>query len=401
MWGYDVDPRKRESYVAGKANLHEPDIDNQLRTALTRGLHIVDSVDRFPNDLEQVFIAVPTPSQKDDSFDLTYLKEAIRLVASYLKKKPTYTNVVVISTILPSTMRTEVAPLLQEESNKQLGKGYGLCYNASFIAMGTTIDDFLTPEFVLMGESDSKAGETLERFYDPIVDKNIPRLHMSWDNAEVVKMGYNTMIGFKIVYANTLMELCHQLPYGDVDVVSDALSHATKRIVGPRYLRGGMGDGGACHPRDNLALSWLAKQFDLSANPFSFVMEARNHQAKWLADLLMSYHLPIVILGARYKYNSNLIDYSASFVVRDQITAHNRSVHIYDPGAIDPQYHAKYKQQQSAFLIAVDDKFVHEPIYPEGSVVLDPWRCVSKEEQSGLAKQGIRYVPIGKGMWSR
>ena len=212
-------------------------------------------------------------------------------------------------------------------------------------------------------------------------------------------MSYNTYIGAKIAIANTIMEFCHKIPEADADVVSHALSYANVRIVGARYMRGGMGDGGGCHPRDNLALSWLSKQLDLSANPFEFVMDARDKQTDWLGKVALENGRDIVIMGARYKPNTNLIDYSPNLLLAELIqkkTSNGTAPYIYDP--VVPKYSTPPQLSTSGvYIIALDDKFVHRFNYPSGSTVIDVWRCLTPKEIGNLTARQIKYVPVGRG----
>src|SRR4029079_8006110 len=168
------------------------------------------------------------------------------------------TTVAVVSTVLPGTMRRSVMPVASPL--------LGLCYNPSFVAMGTTMRDFLHPEFVLLGADDLISAQKLEAFYATITDAPIHR--MSVESAEITKLAYNTYIGMKIGFANTVMEICHKIPGANVNDVTAALKTAHHRLISPAYLDGGMGDGGGCHPRDNIAMSWLAQQLPLSHDPF-------------------------------------------------------------------------------------------------------------------------------------
>ena len=94
----------------------------------------------------------------------------------------------------------------------------------------------------------------------------------------------------KIVYANVMMEICHKLAGTmNVDAVTDAMKLATNRLVSPKYLSAGMGDGGGCHPRDNIAMSWLARKLDLSYDFFDSLMSAREKQTEWLGELMLKY----------------------------------------------------------------------------------------------------------------
>lgn len=250
-----------------------------------------------------VFVAVQTPHQPEyegatplpetrADFDYTWLKQAVSTVSQA-------NCVVVISTVLPGTIEREIKPLIEEER---------LLYNPFFIAMGTTIQDFRSPEFVLVGTDLAHPGLLLDLYrtihYKPFFVTTIK-------TAELTKIAYNTFIGMKIAFANAMMELCEKTG-ADVDDLVDALSLATARVFSPSYMRGGMGDGGGCHPRDNIALSWLAREVDLSFDLFESLMVCREKQTEWLADILVdeqnahSEYRPIEILGKSYKPESNL-----------------------------------------------------------------------------------------------
>src|SRR2546423_972039 len=176
--------------------------------------------------------------------------------------------------------------------------------------MGTTVRDFLNPEFVLIGSDRASGNGTvgdsrLRGFYRTLHDR--PLFETDVKTAELIKVAYNTFIGQKIVFANAMMELCHKVG-ADADDLAAALGLAGDRIVSPRYLRGGMGDGGPCHPRDNIALSWLSAEAGLSHDIFGDVMRARESQTEWLADLIAerANGLPVVGLGKAFKPESDL-----------------------------------------------------------------------------------------------
>lgn len=248
-----------------------------------------------------IFVAVQTPHQPQfegvtrlpedrADFDYQFLAEALASV------KDAKCPVVVISTALPGTLA-------------RIGATHVL-YNPFFIAMGTTIPDFRNPEFVLVGTDGAHPG-ILRDFYATIHDR--PLFVTTIKTAELTKVAYNTFIGLKIAFGNTMMELCEKMG-ADVDDLVDALSLATDRIISPRYLRGGMGDGGGCHPRDNIALSWLAREVGLSYDLFEALMISREKQTEWLASLCVE---PLTVLGKSYKPESNLVTGSPALLLAE------------------------------------------------------------------------------------
>lgn len=308
--GFDPSPAVQDYLAYGKIPYQE---DNAQELLDRSHIELV-----APTDIaawaDIIFIAVQTPHQPEfegvtrlpahrADFDYTYLRDAVFSVAS------AECPVVVISTVLPGTMEREIKPLISEEK---------LLYNPFFIAMGTTIPDFVQPELILVG-TDHAQVDPLRRFYDPIHSQFArPEMFVTTiRTAELTKVAYNTFISMKIVFANAMMELCEKTG-ADVDDLVDALSLGTQRLLSPAYLRGGMGDGGGCHPRDNIALSWLARECNLSYDLFAELMVARERQTEWLADLILeeqnstSEYRPITILGKAYKPETNLTIGSAS-----------------------------------------------------------------------------------------
>jgi len=401
VFGYDVNKQAIEGYKKGISNLHEPKMDSHLQEALP-DMHFVDSMAEVISKTDICFVAVqtPHPPELDGSvrhnhvrkdFDYSYLQKAAEDIAHAINdcNETDYKLVSIISTVLPGTIRNLIYPAMQKIITKPIEHGWGLCYNPFFIAMGQTIDDFFNPEFTLIGERlsgdiPSKGGEKLAQFYNTIQDS--PKLRMTWDNAETVKMCYNTFIGFKIIFANTLMQICHSTPGGDCDVVSEALSLATDRLISKRYLKGGMGDGGACHPRDNLALSYLSDTLNLDYNIFDFVMTVREKQAEWLADLMCQHELPKVILGRTFKPGTNLVAGSPSILLANILKERGEEVLFFDP-VTDPDLPPEIA---SVYLIGTMWQEFKSFPFVSGSVVIDPWRFIDK------APQNVELISVGR-----
>lgn len=389
IWVYDVNPNLIQEINRGFTSLQEPDLQEKLREVLASGRYHVSDLKTLVDESEIIFVAVPTPSLPNKSFDTKYVKEAIQSIVDLTELYGSMKVISVISTVLPTTIRNVASPIVCKAQNE--GKNVGLCYNAYFIAMGTTIQDWLDPEFVLIGEEAEgyPSGDILEEFYCTIIPKETPIFRMTWEEAEITKMGYNVYIGFKIIVANTIMEFCEKIPNANCDVIANALSQANRRIVGSRYMKGGMGDGGLCHPRDADALGWLADKLDLSSNPFKWVMESRYSQTKYLANLAISLKdkniiLPLVILGKRFKANSNITDYSPALLLDDILTTKGIQHTIYDP-ALDGERPFK---EPSVFIVTVLDESFQDFPFPKGSVIIDVWRFLKQ-------KDGLTYYCVG------
>ncbi len=348
------------------------------------------SVEEVIRESELVFVPVQTPHEPEYEgvtrvpderidFDYSYLVNAVQSAADEAASQRKEVQLVVNSTVLPGTMEREIKPLLGEYAR--------LVYNPAFIAMGTTIQDFLHTEFVLIGaDPDNASGaERLTEFYKTIHDH--PSFITDLKTAELIKVGYNTFIGAKIAFANTMMEICHKLG-ADVDDLTKALSMATTRIVSPKYMAGGMGDGGGCHPRDNIAMSWLAGKLELSHNLFEDLMKAREDQTFWLAKMVQAAQrdsgLPVILLGRSYKPETNLLVGSPAVLLSNLL--HELSV---EHESWDPYVDEARPWPAAVYFIATNHPQFRRFEFPEGSVVIDPWRMVTQRD-------GFELVAVGK-----
>ena len=390
VYGYDVNLEKCNRYRSGKSELYEPNFDLVLELALDIQLRIVDSMELAIESAEIIFIAVPTPSTSEGYFDTSYAEGALQKVAEVMLGVDHYQVIAVISTVLPETMRNQFFPLVKNILGPPTS--YGLCYNAQFIAMGSVIEDFLNPEFMLIGEYDKVSGDVLEKFYRQI-NPRMKLFRTTLENAEIIKMAYNTFIGLKIVFANTVLEICDIIPNADCDVVANAFSLATDRLISDRYLTGGMGDGGPCHPRDQRALDWLAQKLELSANPFSFISEARELQMEYIADVVLeeqkASELPVVIMGLTFKPNTNLLDDSPSLLLARLLIEKDLDPYLYDP--VMPTATAPLPDGPLVYILATQWPEFTKYDFKPGSVIVDPWRMLKQ------APKDCMWRPIGVG----
>ena len=315
---------------------------------------------------EIIFIAVPTPHHPDydgsrptshlepKDFDYSIVKNILKEINVYTTKEQL---VVLISTVLPGTTRREFIPLVEN---------YRFIYNPYLIAMGTVKEDMIRPEMIIIGTEDgSKTGDAdkLTEFYGTFVYPKTRCEIGTWDDAEAIKIFYNTFISAKLSLVNMIMDVAERNGNMNTDVVTGALERSTNRIMGPSYMKAGMGDGGACHPRDNIALRYMVQQYELDYDLFDAIMYSREIQAKNIADKLTElyeqYDLPIVILGESYKPGVPYTEGSYTKLIGYFL---NHPWLYYD------------KIEEPAIYLLGHRGVYNKTVFPEGSVILDPWR---------------------------
>ena len=335
--------------------------------------NMVDSIELACKDKELIFVAVPTPHDPD--YDGRYPTSHLpnkdfdySIVKSVLAEINQYTNqnqlVVLISTVLPGTIRREFIPLVTN---------FRFIYNPYLIAMGTVKEDMIRPEMIIIGTEDgSRTGdaEILTEFYGTFVYPKTRCEIGTWDEAEAIKIFYNTFISTKIALVNMIQDVAEKNGNINTDVVTGALARSTKRIISDAYLKAGMGDGGGCHPRDNIALRWMAEDLGLGYDLFDAIMKAREVQAENIAKKLVflsgMHNLPIVIMGKSYKPGVDYVEGSTSIMVGHFCENQGHDV-LFDD-----------KEGKAVYLLGHYNTF-NQTEFPEGSIILDPWREYESE----------------------
>ena len=327
---------------------------------------IKDSLKELVEDRDIVFVATPTPHENgyDGSTPTSHLpvkdfsyEAVIKVLTKCNQHMNSQQTLVLISTVLPGTTRRDFAPLITNTS---------LVYNPYLIAMGTVAWDMINPEMIMIGTKNGLSGknckirsEFIESFYNVVCD-NMPRMEFgTWEEVEAMKIFYNTFISNKVALVNMIQDVSHRLGNMDVDTVTQALAKSTQRIVSPAYMKAGMGDGGACHPRDNIALRWLAKELDLGYDMFETIMTAREKQAENMALAILEHGKNIWFSSDSYKAGTELVDGSSSLLLQYYVKKHGGQL----ANGIDTPVEVIVRVHES-------DEFTAD----DSTIIFDPWR---------------------------
>ena len=335
VFGADVSERYVDCINRGEAPVFEPGLKEMLAKAGGR-LSATTDVREAVGHSDATFLIVPTPSGADGRFSMKYVLDAAQAVGEALRDKPGYHRVVLTSTVMPGDTRSQLLPALEKASGRKCPQDFGLLYSPEFISLGSVIRDMLRPDMVLIGESDPASGEWLAGFYQGVTENSPRAARMSFANAELTKLALNTFVTTKISYANMLAQICEALPDGNVDAVTQALGLDTR--IGPKYLKGGVGYGGPCFPRDNVALSALAKSLGVPA-PLPATTDAVNNMQvdryRCIVEALLPPGGTVGILGLAYKPGTNVVERSQGLDLARVLAERGVAVRCFDPWAAE------------------------------------------------------------------
>jgi UDPglucose 6-dehydrogenase len=334
VFGVDSNPTVSTMLRQGRAPVPEPGLQELIEQA-GQNLRVVDEIGEAVALSEVTYVIVPTPSADDGEFSLDLLASAVSAVGSAIATKKDPHVLTVTSTVMPGHCDGPIRETLEAAARRRLGADLGLVYNPEFVALGSVAADMGAPDLVLIGESDAWAGDLVESVARSICTNEPHVARMSLVNAEVTKLAVNTFVTTRISYANMLAEICECLPGADASVVTEALGYDSR--IGSKYLRPATAYGGPCFPRDNVALSALARRLGVRAELAEATHRVNQHQVERLAAMVEQHVSPgegvVAVLGLSYKPGTPVVEESVGLLLARRLARAGHKVVAYDPMA--------------------------------------------------------------------
>jgi UDPglucose 6-dehydrogenase len=413
--GVDLSPATIKSINDGEAPVDEPGLARLIAKNRHR-LSATNVLEQAVAGTDATFIIVPTPSEADGAFSLRSVLGAAESIGGALLSKSTYHVVVLSSTVMPGSTGGKLLPLLERVSGKLCGRDFGLCYNPEFVSLGSVVRDMLLPDMILIGEYDQRSGDMLTSLYRSVCENQPAIFRMNFVNAELTKLAVNTFVTTKISYANMLAQVCETLPGADVDVVTAALGSDSR--VGRKYLKGALGYGGPCFPRDNLAFSAMARQRGVPATLAEATEALNRRQSPRLANFILKRLRKddvVGIAGLSYKPETSVVEESQGLALAACLLSKGVPVVVYDPiamGNARPHLAGRvtFADSLEQCLARANILVITTPWeqfkgispsdlnYSNGlPIVIDCWRILSGQE----FEKSADYVALGVGVERR
>ena len=409
--GVDSNRRHVLELQRGKCPLDEPDLEELLGRCGHR-FTAAGSIEEAVLNSDVTLVIVPTPSGPDGRFDNACVEDVLTSIGPVIERKETFHVVDVVSTVMPGSCLQSFIPLLESLSGMDCGRDFGLVYNPEFIALGSVIRDFLNPDMVLIGASDERSAGIVRGLYEATCLSKPYIACMSLVNAEITKLSLNCYVTMKISFANELASICERVDGADIDVITDAIGSDSR--IGGKYLKGGLGFGGPCFPRDNIAFQVFAHAAGVEARLSPRVVAVNHAVVDRLFALLVNHVTDggrIALLGLSYKPGTHIVEESQSIMLARRLGAAGYQVAVHDPKALhaarealgdqvvyaDDVYAAAAGADAIALMTSwpeyrrLDWSRIESNVHSE-AVLLDSWRVLR-----GISFSKIRYIGLGLG----
>jgi len=384
----------------GICPLYEPGLDSLLQT-LTKEKRSLIAVEDYNEitDSEVIFVCVGTFSESTNKTDFTNIIDAASQIGRVLQRAPDYRLVVIKSTVIPGTTEEIIIPTLEKYSSKKAGREFGVAVNPEFLQEGSAIQYSQSPDRVIIGEHDQKAGDTLERLCHEL--SSCPVLRTNMRTAEMIKYATNAFLATKISFINEIGNLCKNL---GIDVYEVVKGMGCDPRIGDKFLNAGAGFGGSCLPKDLAELVLKAHQMGYEAQLLRSVLKVNDNQALRLVEIAKKRlgsleHRVIAVLGLAFKPNTDDVRAAPALKVIPQLLEEGASVKVYDPVAMRQakmilpdgvKFCASasdaINDSDGVLIVTEWDEFKDESLY-RGKLVIDGRRTLNPEK----ARQVCRY----------
>ena len=251
----DVNEKKITRLLQGQIPIYEPGLEEMvLRNHREGRLNFTTDITTCLDNVDVVFSAVGTPPDEDGSADLTYVLEVAQTVGRNMKK---YLILVTKSTVPVGTAKKVKAAIREELDKRGVEIEFDVASNPEFLKEGNAVNDFMSPDRVVIGVESERAEKLMTKLYKPFMLNNFRVIFMDIPSAEMTKYAANSMLATRISFMNDIANLC-ELVGADVNMVRSGIGSDTR--IGRKFLYPGIGYGGSCFPKDVKALIKTAEQ---------------------------------------------------------------------------------------------------------------------------------------------
>jgi len=404
--GVEKDARLAGEFNAGRFATPEPGVIERLSAVGPDAFKATTDVMQAVCETDLTFVIVPTPSNALGGFSLRHLLPACDAIGGALRRKPQRHTVAIVSTILPGSSDTIIIPRLEAAAGRRSGDTLGYCYNPSFIALGEVVKGIVSPDYVLIGESDKAAGDLVMSVHESMGISKFPIARMTPIEAEITKIASNTHETMRVSFANMLLSICSEVPGADVDRITEALAHR----MGRRFFKGALPYGGPCWPRDNVAFTAFIDAIRSPSTLPRAVDTFNQEHARYVLRKILAASSAgdtVGLLGLAYKPGTPVVEEAFAIKLAAWLVREDRKVVAWDPIAISESRRVlgdtiEYADTAEACLRASNLAVVTIPM-PElanidwsaaaNTAIVDGWRCLPRAAIEACRE----YLALGRG----
>ena len=414
----DIDEAKLKKLEAGIIPIHEPGLEELItRNVAAKRLDFSATLASSLNESEVVFIAVGTPPNEDGSADLRH----VLTVAHQIGEIMTRPLVVVDKSTVPVGTADKVTAEIQSAlSKRDVTFEFNVVSNPEFLKEGAAIDDFMSPDRIVVGTSSATSIETMKRLYAPFSRNHDKLQFMGVRDAEMTKYAANAMLATKISFMNEIALMCEAFGV-DVEEVRKGIGSDPR--IGFSFIYPGAGYGGSCFPKDVRALVSMAEEANIDPLIFAAVEQRNQSQKNVMGAKIRNFYkndltgVRIAIWGLAFKPETDDVREASALILIEELINAGAKITAYDPQAAET---AKDALGPLADSVTFANEMYAALTEADALVVMTEWKQfrqpdlqrIANEVKSkiifdgrniydpkALATHGLKHQGIGRGSY--
>jgi len=384
--GVDIDADKLDLIRRGQSPIVEEGIQELMRTVVASGrVTVTSDAQAAVAGTDLSFICVGTPSSNNGSQDLTAVLRLAEQIGRAIGAKSGFHTLVVRSTVQPGTVEEKIAPILEQHSGKRSGQDFGLCFQPEFLREGTSIKDYDSPPFTIIGSNSERSTALVRDLFG-----HLPCEFLATQvrTAEMLKMACNAFHALKITFANEIGRIAQSLAVDSHEVMR-LVCKDTRLNISPAYMRPGFAFGGSCLPKDLRALTYIGKTRDVNTPLLSSLLASNRVHIDHAIDQVLARGggRTVGMLGLAFKTGTDDLRESPLVAVAKRLIGEGAQLRIYDP------------EVNLSRLMGANRRYIEENIPHIGSIMSPSMEHML--EGAGTVIVGIHTRALGEELQRR
>lgn len=324
----DNDPHKIALLKKGKSPIYEPGLEEMVQTNLKeKRLSFSSQIAPAVRKTEILFVCVGTPPKENGEADLTTVGNVSRQIAQSM----TSYRLIVEKSTVPVETGEWIHRTIRTNLRKKVE--YDVASNPEFLREGSAVQDFLSPDRIVLGVESKRAEKILRELYRPI---KAPLLVTDIKSSELIKHASNSFLSAKISFINLVSRICEAVG-ADVQKVAEGVG--LDQRIGKNFLSAGIGFGGFCFPKDLSAFIHIMERSGVDPGLLKQVLEINESQKKYFIEKISKelWNLrgkTIGVLGLAFKPDTDDMRLAPSIEIIESLLKEGVRVHAYDPQAM-------------------------------------------------------------------
>lgn len=392
----DTNSEKIEALKKGVIPIYESGLEEMVNRNVKAGrLHFTTSLESCLNEVDVVFSAVGTPPDEDGSADLSYVLEVARTIGRNMQK---YILVVTKSTVPVGTAKKVRAAIQEELDKRGVSIQFDVASNPEFLKEGNAINDFMSPDRVVVGVESERAKKLMSKLYKPFLLNNFRVIFMDIPSAEMTKYAANSMLATRISFMNDIANLCERVG-ANVDYVRKGIGADVR--IGQKFLYAGCGYGGSCFPKDVKALVHTGIDNGYHMEVIEAVERVNDRQKSIVYDKLIclmggAKGKTIALLGLAFKPDTDDMREAPALVVIDKLLKDGAIVRVFDPIAM-PECKRRIGE-----VVVYTDNLYDCANGADALLLMTEWRQFRLPTWNVIQKvMTDKYIVDGRNIWNR